>query len=159
MIPLGNRKRGQTIAELLATVLLVGVVAALGAPRLAGASVDTRSSKMEDTLAEVRSAIGAYRARADREGLAPFPMLEQLSAPGAVAGLVLPANSLTGVRGVQPVTRDQARRRAVLNEGRFGWNYFVDNLANPPEAVFYANCRGRTTAPAPGPGTLSANEL
>jgi len=69
------------------------------------------------------------------------------------------ANPFTGSSRVQMVSRPQADRRAVVNPGSAGWNYFVDNSIDPPLVVFYANCEHLTTAPDADGGTLKANEL
>ena len=52
-----------------------------------------------------------------------------------------------------------AEARSVVNAGAAGWNYYVDNDADPPVAVFYANSAEETTVPDGAGGFLAANEL
>lgn len=148
-----------SLLEVLVVVLILGILAAVVVPRFAGATDDARSSATEATVAGVRTALAAYRARAVMRGEAPFPSLEQLITPGVVMTDVPPANPFTKVARVQGVSRAQGEARAVVNPGGAGWNYFVDNTSDPPVVIFYANCEHATTVPDGRGGTLTANQL
>jgi hypothetical protein len=58
---------------------------------------------------------------------------------------------------VQAVSQGDAESRVVRNESSYGWNYFVDNEASPPVAIFYANSSDATTGADGGADT--ANEM
>jgi type II secretory pathway pseudopilin PulG len=152
-------RRAYSLTEIVLIVVILGVVAAVVVPQFAGASDDERTANAEIVISGVRSSIDAYRQRAQQRGAEPFPSLYDLQTPGVVLMRQMPANPFTGVRGVQPVTRDQAESRAVFNAGAIGWNYYSDNSGDQPTVHFYPNCETPTTVPDGEGGTLTANHL
>jgi hypothetical protein len=89
----------------------------------------------------------------------PFPTIDDLRTPGVVVHGELPANPYNGLRTVQDVGSSQAGARGVSDEDTFGWNYFVDNSADPPFAIFYANSSEASTVSDAGGVALEAREL
>lgn len=128
-----------TLVEILIVVVILGVLAAVVIPKFATANDDARTSAV--ILGED-----------------PYPSLAQLE-DGTVLKFDVPVNPFTSVAGIQSVGLSQAQARGVSNTATVGWNYYVDNSANPPIAVFYANTTAPTTAPDGSGGTLSANDL
>ena len=151
--------RAFSLVELLLVVVIMGILAAMVVPQFAGATTDARTSATEATLAGVRSSIAAYRSRAIIEGRPPYPTIAQLLDGETVLSNGLPSNPITGASGAQSVSEASARSRAVSQPGVYGWNYFVDNDADPPVAIFYSNCDEATTATDGVGATLAANEL
>lgn len=147
-----------TLVEILIVVVILGVLAAVVIPKFATANDDARTSAVQSTVAGVRSAIATYRTSAVILGEDPYPSLAQLE-DGTVLKFDVPVNPFTSVAGIQSVGLSQAQARGVSNTATVGWNYYVDNSANPPIAVFYANTTAPTTAPDGSGGTLSANDL
>jgi general secretion pathway protein G len=147
-----------TLVEVLVVVVILGILAAVVVPRFAGATDDARTSSLQSTLAGVRSSIASYRMDAVINGDDPYPSLAQLT-DGSVVKFELPENPFTGVSGVQAVSSAQASARAVVGAEGAGWNYFVDNDADPPTAIFYANTDSATTEPDGSGGFESANDL
>jgi hypothetical protein len=88
----------------------------------------------------------------------PFPTLAQLT-DGTVVKFDIPSNPFSGVSGVQAVSQNQAASRSVVSPTSAGWNYFVDNSANPPIAIFYSNSSDDSTVDDGSGGVLGANEL
>ncbi len=147
-----------TLIEVLIVVLILGILAAIAVPKFSTASDDARTAATQSALAGVRSAIATYRTGAVIAGDDPYPSLTQLT-DGTVIKFDLPVNPFTQVGGVQGVSSAQANSRAVVAPTTAGWNYFVDNTANPPVVVFYANCDDATTAPDGSGGVADANDL
>jgi len=151
-------QRAFTLVELLVVVVMLGILAAIAVPRFSGATDDARSASTQSTLAGVRSAVATFRMNAVISGNDPFPTLAELTG-ATVVKFDIPANPYTGVPGVQSVNSAQANNRSVVASTSAGWNYFVDNTATPPVAIFYANS-GDTSAVEDGEGGfLGANEL
>lgn len=147
-----------TLVEVLIVIVILGILAAVAVPRFAGASDDARTSATQSTVAGVRSAIATYRTGAVIQGNDPYPTLAQMT-DGSVLKFTLPPNPFTDIGGVQAVSQAQAAARGVSNESTAGWNYFVDNNATPPTAIFYANSSATTTASDGAGGNQTANEL
>lgn len=147
-----------TLVEVLIVVVILGVLAAVAVPKFASASDDAKTSAVQSTVAGVRSAIATYRTSAVIQGTPPYPTLAQLG-DGSVLKFDLPINPFSGVGGVQGVSQAQAQARGVSNQTSVGWNYFVDNNANPPMSIFYSNSTQQTTASDGNGGKLTANDL
>jgi prepilin-type N-terminal cleavage/methylation domain-containing protein len=147
-----------TLIEVLIVVLILGILAAVAVPKFASATVDARSSAIQSTVAGVRSSIATYRTSAVIQGNPPYPSLVELT-NGTVMKTDIPINPFTDVGGVQSVTQSQANGRTVVSPESAGWNYYVNNSANPPVAIFYANSDTPTTASDGSGGTLGANEI
>lgn len=150
--------RAFSLVEILVVVLILGILAAIVVPQFADASDSARSASVQSTVGGVRAAIAAFRTRAVIAGDDPFPTLAELTTLGTVMQQEIPANPFTGVSGVQNVSQGQAEARSVVGTTA-GWNYFVDNEASPPVAIFYANCEDQTSESDGSGGFLSANEL
>lgn len=151
-------ERAFTLVEVLVVVVILGILAAVVVPKFAGATDDARTSSLRSTLGGVRSAVASYRMDAVINGDDPYPSLAQLN-DGSVVKFEFPANPFTGVGGVQSVSSAQADARAVVNPESAGWNYHVDNDADPAVAIFYANCEDATTEPDGAGGFKDANDL
>lgn len=142
--------RAFSLVEMLTVVLIVAVLAAMVVPRFGEATDDARTSATESILAGVRASVAAHRTRAVLSGLDPYPTLNELTTIGVVLQQPVPPNPFTGVAGVQAVTVLQAQARTVTQPDAFGWNYAVDNTADPPIAIFYANASDVTTTQVSG---------
>lgn len=155
---MNTTRKAFTLVEILIVVVILGVLAAVAIPKFASASDDARTSAVQSTVAGVRASIAAFRTNAVIQGNDPYPTLAQLT-DGTVLKIDIPINSFTNQVSVQAVSLAQANARSTGNEGAFGWNYHVNNNANPPVAIFYANTTSPTTASDGSGGTLTANEF
>ncbi|MCC5823463.1 MAG: type II secretion system GspH family protein [Phycisphaerales bacterium] len=153
-----NTRRAFSLLEITIVVVMLGILAAIAIPRFAGASDEARTASTESTLGSVRASIASFRAAAVIAGDDPFPTLTQLT-DGSTLRFDLPANPFNNLSTLQSVNAAQAQNRAVVNPGGAGWNYFVDNNANPPVAIFYANSTATTTKRDSSGSYLTANQL
>lgn len=60
---LNRRRRGFTLVELVIVVLIIGILAAIAAPKLFDTSGDARQNGTRQSLSVVRNAIEMYRAQ------------------------------------------------------------------------------------------------
>lgn len=149
--------RAFSIVEILIVVVMVGIMAAIVVPQFGGVTQDARAGAAEGALAGVRSGIAGFRSKAILAGSAPFPTLAELTTLGTVLQTAFPKNPYNDLSSVQAVTQAQAAARTVT--GTAGWNYYVDNAATPPVAIFYANSAAVTTVSNGGGGFKTANQL
>ena len=154
-----GQRHGFSLLEVLAVIIVLGILAAIAVPQFAGVTDEARTTSLQSTLAGARSSIATYRSAAVISGSDPYPTLVQLNTDGAVFKFEMPANPFTGVAGIQSVNAAQAASRSVISSASYGWNYYVDNSATPPTAVFYANSGDATTAGDGSGGLADANEL
>ena len=152
------RARAFSMMEIVIVIVIMGILAALAIPRFVGMSDDAKTVAAESTVAVVRSAIASYRTGAVIAGDDPFPTLAEMT-DGTVVKSDMPANPFTRVAGVQAVSRTQAQNRSVVNTTGAGWNYFFDNDADQPFAIFYANSYLPTALSDGAGGFLTANQL
>jgi prepilin-type N-terminal cleavage/methylation domain-containing protein len=134
-----------TFIEVAVVIIIIGILAAVVVPRFGNVTDEARTAAVQGTLGGVRSSIAGFRTARVLSGGVPFPTLQELTTPGVVLDQIPPANPFTGASGVQPVSANHAASRSVSNPTQYGWNYFVDNAASPPVAIFYANSEDNTT--------------
>lgn len=146
-----------SLLEVMVVVLVLGILAAVVVPRFDNVTNDARTSALQGALGGVRSGLASHRTRAVIAGDPAFPTLGELTTPGTVVEGTFPANPFNELSTVQAVSQGDAESRVVRNESSYGWNYFVDNEASPPVAIFYANSSDATTGSDGGADT--ANEM
>ncbi|GMV27444.1 MAG: hypothetical protein AMXMBFR58_34750 [Phycisphaerae bacterium] len=151
--------RAFTFLEVMVVVVVIGILAALVVPQMTSASQHAKSAAVQSGVAAVRTGIAAFRTRAIISGDDPFPTLQQLTTAGTVLQDDVPVNPYNGLRTVQAVSAAAATARQVSNENAYGWNYFVNNDADPPTAVFYCNSDDATEVSDGGTGVKTANQL
>ena len=152
------KRNAFSLVEVLIVVVVLSILAAVAIPRFSGATDDARSASTQSTLAGVRSSIATFRMNAVISGNDPFPTLAELTG-ATVVKFDVPPNPYTGVGGIQAVSQSQANSRAVVSPTAAGWNYYFDNNATPPVAIFYANCSDVSAVGDGSGGFLGANEL
>jgi general secretion pathway protein G len=128
-----------TFLEVMVVIVMIGILAAIVVPQFGGVTSDAKASALKASVAGWRSGIAAYRTRQLLAGGSPYPTLTQLTTSGTVLTGDFPTNPYNNKATVQSVTLAQANARTVVNEATIGWNYYIDNSASPPAAIFYPN--------------------
>ncbi len=152
-------RRAFTMVEVVVVVVIIGVLAALVVPRFGGVTDDAKTAALQGSLGGVRASIAGFRTSALLAGNAPYPTLQQLTTAGQVSQNAIPENPFNKLSTVQAVSATEAANRLVKNPTQYGWNYYVDNAAAPPTAIFYANSTDDTTLTTPSGAARKANEL
>jgi len=152
------RRTGFTLVELIAVMVVLGVLAAVAVPRFFDYTSRAKTASLQGSLGNIRSAISSYYADQSFSGTAAYPTLAQLTTTGTVLQSSIPANPYNNLSTVEEVTVLADANNRVTDDDT-GWRYYVDNTATPPLAIFWANSSDTTTAPDPSGGNLTANEL
>jgi MSHA pilin protein MshA len=153
-----SRTSGFTLIELIAVIVVLGLLSAIAVPKYFDYADRARSSALQGALGGVRTAIANFYANAAYNGTPAYPTAVQLATVGTVLQSELPDNPYKKTNDVgAPENLAAANSRTVA--GTEAWMYFVDNSANPPVAIFYANSSNDTTVEDGAGGTKTANEL
>ena len=137
-------RRGFTLIELIAVVVILAILAGVALPRYFDYAAQAKSAATKGTLGGVRAGIANFLANeVITNGTALYPTLVQLNALGTVMQEAIPDNPYdTGANPnvVNLATVGEAAARTVpVLSGTGGWAYYVDNAATPPAYTFYAN--------------------
>lgn len=154
----GRVARAFSLLEVMVTVTILAILAAVVMPRFDGLSSDARSSAALSAVAGVRSSIAAYRTRQVISGNDPFPTIDMLTEPGVVLQGELPVNPYNGRSNVLEVRESDAVARRVSGD-EHGWCYFVRNEGERPTVIIYLNSREETRVSDGNGGFKGANEL
>jgi MSHA pilin protein MshA len=153
-----SRSRAFTLIELIAVIVVLGVLAAVAVPKYFDYADRARSSSLEGCLGGVRSSISSFYANSTFEGGAAYPTLAQLQEAGTVLDQAIPKNPYSGLDTIRQVTNAADADNRVTDDTT-GWCYFVDNSSIPPRAVFWANCDDETTVQDADGDNVTANDL
>lgn len=149
-----------TLVELIAVMVVLAVLAGVAIPKYFDYADRAKAAALEGALGGVRSGLAGFYSNAAVDGEAAYPNFNEFRTVGTVMQEDLPLNPYNGLRDVQRVRSiDEANNRVVKNENRFGWNYYFDNRADPPVAVFWANSEEETSLLKRNGRPYKANEL
>ncbi len=156
----GRARRAFTLIELVAVMVVLAILAGVAIPKYFDYADRARASSVQGALGGARTAIANFLTNSSISGTAAYPTLAELTTTGTVLQEVMPENPYNGLNDVQAVaTLAAAQARTVTNPTTVGWCYFVDNAANPPVAIFYANSTTNTTEMDSSGNPIPANEL
>lgn len=150
-------RRAFTLIELIAVIVVLAVLSGVAIPKYFDYAARARTSALQGCLGNIRAGIANYFADQAVQGNAQYPTAVQLATQGTVMQEALPVNPYNNRNDVRVVASlEDAQNRAT--DGSTGWNYYVNNAATPPIAIFWANNADTTTASENG-SALTANEL
>ncbi len=137
-------RRGFTLIELIAVVVILAILAGVALPRYFDYAAQAKSAATKGTLGGCRSGIANFLANeAITSPPAIYPTLAELNTLGTVMQEAIPDNPYdTGANPnvVNLATVGEAAARTVpVLSGTGGWAYYVDNALTPPAYTFYAN--------------------
>jgi prepilin-type N-terminal cleavage/methylation domain-containing protein len=131
-------RRGFTLIELLAVVVILAILAGVAVPKFMDYQAQAREASCKGTLGGVRAGMANYLVDSSFTGTPAYPAFADLFVPGIVMQEEIPANPYTGYTGVNFLGLGDSIARSVVANTK-GWNYYVKNVPQPPEAVFWAN--------------------
>ncbi|MBL0926560.1 MAG: type II secretion system protein [Phycisphaerales bacterium] len=151
--------RAFTLIELIAVIIVLAILAGVAVPRYFDYTNRSRTSALQGTLGNVRSAISNFFANASVAGTAAYPTLAELTTIGTVVMDAFPRNPYNNRSDVIAATSTEWTNRT--QDGTSGWRYYVDNTLATPACGFYANINTTTTALGGTNGTTvqTANQL
>ena len=137
-------RRGFTLIELIAVVVILAILAGVALPRYFDYAAQAKSAATKGTLGGCRAGVANYLANeVITNGTALYPTLVQLNALGTVMQEAIPDNpydSGANPNTVNVATAAEAAARTVpVLSGTGGWAYYVDNALDPSAYTFYAN--------------------
>ena len=151
-------RKGFTLIELIAVLVVLAILSGVALPKYFDYSERARTSSVQGSLGGVRTAVANFFANTSIEGDGRYPTLQELTTVGAVMQEGIPANPYNGLTTVIEANDRQAADRTVQNTAA-GWCYFVDNDADPPVAVFFANTEEETKVQDDEGEYITANDL
>lgn len=134
-------RKGFTLIELMAVVLILAILAGVALPKFFNYSAQAKVASCKGALGGMRAGIANFYAdQVITIGTAAYPTLAQLTTITTVMQEALPANPYNNLNTVKVATAGEwAARTAPVAAGAGGWAYYVDNALVPPASGIYAN--------------------
>jgi prepilin-type N-terminal cleavage/methylation domain-containing protein len=130
-------RKGFTLIELMAVVLILAILAGVALPKFFNYASQAKEASCKGTLGGVRAGIANYYAnKAISTGTPTYPTLALLTS-GATMQEAIPENPYNSNNNVSAATTGEASARTVIAGGD-GWAYYDGSVAGT-NAVFYAN--------------------
>ena len=153
-------RRAFTLVELVAVMVVLAVLAGVAIPKYFDYSDRAKAAAIEGSLGGVRTGLANYYANEAVDGEAEYPDFVEFTTIGTVMQEAVPANPFTGLDEVQRIrSQEEAEARIVKNETKYGWNYYYNNNATPPVAIFWCNSEDETAVLKKNGKPYKANEL
>ena len=131
-------RRAFTLIELLGVMLILAILAGIAIPKFIDLQARAKESGCKGVLSGVRAGMANFFAnQAMTTGTPAYPTFAELPDPGVVMVGELSENPYNKKVGLFPFGLGDANNRFTNNVT--GWAYYVNNAANPPVAVFWAN--------------------
>jgi MSHA pilin protein MshA len=127
-------RRGFTLIELMAVVVILAILAGVALPKFFDYSQEAKIASTKGTLGGVRAGIANFYAQKAVNSTARYPDRDELTG-GSVMQEAVPDNTYNDSNAVAAATSAQAVSRTT--GGSEGWRYF--DGTGGYNAVFYAN--------------------
>ncbi len=132
-------RRGFTLIELIAVIVILAILAGVALPRYFDYAAQAKNAAAKGTLGGCRAGVANFLANEVIGGnAADYPTLVELQALGTVMQEAIPDNPYNNDNTIVSATSVEAAARTVIAGGA-GWAYYVDNALNPSAFTFYAN--------------------
>jgi prepilin-type N-terminal cleavage/methylation domain-containing protein len=129
-------RKGFTLIELMAVVLILAILAGVALPKFFNYQNQAKEASCKGTLGGVRAGIANFYANeAIVSGSASYPTLGELT-DGSTMQEQIPENPYNDSNDVTTATTGQSSARTVIGGGA-GWGYYDGSAGG--SAVFYAN--------------------
>lgn len=130
MHPTARNRKGFTLIELIAVIVVLAILAGVALPKYFNYASQAKESACKGTLGGVRAGIANFYANSAVSGAPAYPTLEQLETLGTVMQEPIPANPYNHSSTITTANWD-ANNPPV--NGNAGWNY------DPATGRFWAN--------------------
>ena len=118
-----QRHGGFTLIELIVVVLILGILAAVAAPKIIGNSADAGDSSIAQTLATVRDAIELYRAQTQTGYPQGNSDTIHTKLDPFLRGTTFPRVNVGGIQNSNAILIDNDDTPTVNSGGGEGWVY------------------------------------
>jgi prepilin-type N-terminal cleavage/methylation domain-containing protein len=118
--------KGFTLVELVIVITVLGILAAVAAPKFFDFTTDSKVAACKGSLGGVRSAIAnyySYTATPAGGGAATYPSIGQLTTSGAVMNTTVPDNPYSTSAVKNPVIAGVTKGTPVTTGATGGWCY------------------------------------
>ena len=115
-------RKGFTLIELIAVVVVLAILAGVALPKYFDYSAQAKVSACKGALGGVRAGIANFYANAAIGGSAAYPTLVQIETIGTVMQEIIPANPYNNSNDVVAATWNASNPPV---SGTAGWNYDV----------------------------------
>lgn len=137
-----TNRNGFTLIELIAVIVVLGLIAGVALPKYFNHAAAARESSCRGILGGVRAGVANYYANQAINGAPTYPTLAQLT-DGSTMQEIIPPNpydSSANASTVFAATLAEATgRNTPVAAGTGGWAYYFDNTPGAETFTFYAN--------------------